>query len=92
MNWKLRPPTATSFCIDTPKGTIHVLCDGLPQKEEWEAIATLFASAPDLLAALEAVVAKFDWCYDEYGEGRVKQMPEVKQAYAAIALAKGETK
>lgn len=50
--WRLRPPTATTFYIDTPKGGISCHCSGMPKREEWEANARLIAAAPKLLDAL----------------------------------------
>lgn len=55
------------------------------EQEEFEALVRLWTTAPDLLAALESMVAMMD-CGDEPGEGS----PWHTEAKAAIAKAKGE--
>jgi hypothetical protein len=56
----------------------EVLQDSYISKDEAIANATLCAAAPDLLAALQALLPDAGWCDD---------LPRVKQARAAIAKA-----
>jgi hypothetical protein len=59
-----------------------VAVTGPAEDKEAQKYADLFAAAPELLAALEAFV--------EYHETDYLDIPEVEQARAAIAKAKGE--
>ena len=61
--------------------------------ETAEANAALIAAAPELYAALEAMVARFDeynahYIYD--GNGVIPARPELDKARAALAKARGE--
>ena len=72
--------------VNSKRETIAVIYSDVEGGDQYEN-ARLFAAAPDLLAALESLNA----AVIRAGHGNTA-MPELSQAWAAIAKATGETK
>ena len=73
--------TADCVVVRLPAQTDRVGDESPEQIERWDADARLIAAAPDLLEALESLLAQVE----QYGH-----KPECGAARAAIAKAKGE--
>lgn len=88
--WHIGPETVlrpTMTIYSRPFG-LGDICEVYPKGEEGKANARLISAAPELLEALEEVVAEATAYEARHGEMR---RPWVRKARAAIAKAKGES-
>ena len=84
-NWKVvTNPIKNRLSVDTGEEGMITPGEGLQRSAEHDQMAYLIAAAPDLLAALEELLSV---CVEELDPART---PEMKQARAAIAKAKGQ--
>lgn len=79
--WRYRPPSSTSFYIETPKGGILCSCNGLPDPKEWEANAALIAAAPHIKTALEDLLTAVN---GSLVKAEPKVIAAMREARAAI--------
>lgn len=86
--WRVNDSAPASYAIEAEQGIItrvyYSLCDSRIEMERKEAFATasLIAAAPEMLAALERIISKFD-------EGKNVEGHCICDARAAIELAYG---